>query len=107
MDLRINHILIYFNCNGIPRELKQLALYDLFRMQIYSDANIRMKILQTLAHIKYNEYMLASLPGSSSAASAIGTPLPASTSTINPLIFKTYEKWLLDYRDYRYAELHI
>lgn len=100
-DLRINHILVYFNCNNVPRELKQLALYDIFRMPIYSDVNARFKIVQALAHIKYNEYLLASL---TTAAAPPGAPSPptSSSSSINPLVFKNYEKWLVDYRDYRY-----
>lgn len=105
MDLRVNHILVYFNCNGVSRELKQLALYDLFRTQIYADVNIRMKILQTLANVKYNEYLLASLAGAASNSSSISsasiTSQSSGSTSISPNVFKTYEKWLLDYRDYR------
>lgn len=114
-DLRINHILVYFNCNKLPHELKVLALYDLFRMQVYSDANLRLKILQTVAQIKYNEYLLASLVATNTTSSSPSSPsnsLTANTtititantppsSSINPQVFKSYEKWLSDYRDYR------
>lgn len=86
MDLRINHILIYFNCNNLPIELKVLALYDIFRIQVFSENDIRLKILQTLAQLKYNEYVKA---------------LINSTGEISSEIMKTYEKWQSDYRDYR------
>ena len=91
-ELRLNHILIYLSCNGVGRDVKQLALYDLFRMQVYPDVNIRMKIVQTLAHLKYNEYLLASLTPTTTAAA----------SNQAAAVFKTYEKWLFDYRDFRY-----
>lgn len=100
VDFRINHILVYFNCNGLQRELKILALYDLFRIQIYSDVNIRIKILQTLAHIKYNEFLLSMLAGTVPAL-AQNMSLPAHITAINPMVFKSYEKWLIDYRDFR------
>jgi hypothetical protein len=87
-------------------------------MLIYSDNNLRLKILQTVAQIKYNEYLLASLnppntpttaiiSSSSPSATALNStqsPQVATTATgqgIHSSIFKSYEKWLSDYRDYR------
>lgn len=92
-DLRINHILIYLNANGTSNELKKLALLDIFRIQIFPENDVRLKILQTLAHIKYNEYVLASF-------GTIGTSSSAS-SNLDPNLIKIYEKYLNDYRDYR------
>lgn len=81
-------------------------------MQIFSDNNIRMKILQMVAQIKYNEHLLASLNPvtttgavSSSSSSSSTTPSSATTSntttTTHASLFKVYEKCLADYRDYR------
>ncbi|CAF0707342.1 unnamed protein product [Brachionus calyciflorus] len=91
VDLRINHILIYANANFISNEIKQIALLDLFRMQIFQDNDIRLKILQTLAQIKFNEYVLKS--------STKATSTTTSAPTIS--IMKHYENFLNDYRDYR------
>lgn len=85
----MNHILIYANANIISKELKQIALLDLFRMQIFQDSDVRLKILQTLAQIKYNEYILRPFK----------SPGQASPGTIP--IMKHYENFLNDYRDYR------
>ena len=91
IDLRLNHILSYFSCNSTSRELRVLALYDLFRIQVFSDNLIKLKLMQTLAQIKYNEYVLASLTNVSGS----------TTENSNPEIFKFYEKWQADYRDLR------
>lgn len=81
-DLRIDHILIYFNCNNASEELKRLALYDLFRMQVYSDSNVKLKALQNHAQHKYNLALIDSI------TNATG-------------VQKAYEKMHADYRDYR------
>lgn len=91
IDIRTQHILTYFSCNNVPRELRIIALYDLFRIQISSENNIRLKLLQTYAQIKYNQYLLASLTNVSGA----------TAGTQNPDLFKHYEKWQADYRDFR------
>jgi hypothetical protein len=122
IDLRINHILTFFSANNLSRDLKILALYDIFRIQIFPENNIKLKILQTQAQIKYNEYVLASLQPTPSATSptppSLNIPITAtnpnlntdnatsfasttSTGTINPNTFKNYEKWQNDYRDFR------
>jgi hypothetical protein len=114
MDLRINHILTYFTCNNLSRELKILALLDLFRIQIFPENNIKFKILQTLAHIKYNDYVLASAQSyatspQANASASLNIPItttgqPSSSSTgnsLNPNTIKNYEKWQNDYRDFR------
>lgn len=90
-DIRIQHILTYFSCNNVLREIRIIALYDLFRVQIFPENNIRLKLMQTHAQIKFNEYLLASLTNVSGA----------STGNQNPDLFKHYEKWQADYRDFR------
>ena len=90
VDSRIHHIVTYFSANGLSRDLRVLALLDIFRIQIFSEAEIRIRILQTMAQIKYNEYVKAHASTST-----------ASPSAISPDLIKTYEKWQLDYRDYR------
>ena len=68
--------------------------------------------MQTQAHIKYNEYLLASLQqaaaaansNSSAAVSSAIPVLPSQTQTssqLNPNLIKMYEKWQSDYRDFR------
>ena len=112
IDLRINHILTYFSCNNLSRELKILALLDLFRIQIFPDNNIKFKILQTLAHTKYNDYVLASAQSTSpqaNASTSLNIPIAASvqptasfnSTTLSPNTIKNYEKWQNDYRDFR------
>lgn len=71
----------------ISAELKKIALLDLFRMQIFQDSDVRLKILQTLAQVKFNEYILKPFSGQTS---------PGTIS-----IMKHYENFLNDYRDYR------
>ena len=90
-DIRTQHILTYFSCNNVPRELRCIALYDLFRIQTFSETNTKLKLLQTFAQIKYNEYLLASMTNVSGS----------STGNQNPDVFKHYEKWQADYRDFR------
>lgn len=110
IDLRINHILTYFSCNNLSRELKILALLDLFRIQIFPENNIKFKILQTVAHIKYNDYVLASAQLMTPQVNAstnipVTTTVQASPSSnspnLSPNTIKNYEKWQNDYRDYR------
>lgn len=119
MDLRMNHILIYFNCNNISRDIKILALYDIFRMQVFTENDVKLKILQTLAQVKYNEYLLASATAEqnkqspsvstsntnqfSPAAAVTATPIAVSSqaSTVNSSTMKNYEKSQSDYRDFR------
>ena len=93
-DLRTQHILTYFSCNNVSREIRIIALYDLFRIQTFSENNLKLKLLQTYAQIKYNDYLLASLNHTSSSSSS-------SSSSSNLDLFKQYEKWQADYRDYR------
>ena len=123
MDLRMNHILTYFNCNNISRDIKILALYDIFRMQVFTENDVKLKILQTLAQVKYNEHLLASATAEqnkqspsvstananqfSQAATVTAIPITVSTqsqpqaSTFNPSTMKNYEKSQSDYRDFR------
>ena len=105
IDLRINHILTYFSCNNLSRELKILALLDLFRIQIFPDNNIKFKILQTVAHIKYNDYVVASAQVNSSSnipvTNTVQAPTSSNSSNLSPNTIKNYEKWQNDYRDYR------
>ena len=61
-----------------------MALYDLFRVQLVAENSIKMKLMQTLAQVKYNEYLLASASNASTGA-----------------MFKEYEKLQADYRDFR------
>lgn len=90
-DLRTQHILSYFSCNSVPREIRAIAVYDLFRIQTFSENNMKLKLLQTYAQIKYNELFLTSLSNVSSS----------STGNQTPDLFKHYEKWQADYRDFR------
>ncbi len=85
IDLRTQHILTYFSCNNLPRELRIIALYDLFRIQIFSENSIKLKLIQILAQIKFNDYVLTS----------------ASNNADGSDLYKVYEKWQNDYRDYR------
>jgi hypothetical protein len=82
----------------LNRDTKILALYDLFRMQVLPENNVRLKILQTLAQIKYNEYVLAS--AQLTATNNLSSPTQSDTD-INPNLIKIYEKWQGDYRDFR------
>lgn len=66
----------------------------MFRIQIFPENDLRLKILQTLAQIKYNEYVIASL------TQTVSPGVPQQQQQAVPLI-KTYEKYLNDYRDYR------
>ena len=79
-DLRTNHILTYLSSNNASKEVRELALIDIFRIQIFSDNDIRIKILQALAQIKYNEIVND----------------PSKQEFI-----KQYEKLQGDYRDFR------
>jgi hypothetical protein len=45
----------------VGRETRILALYDLFRIQIFAENNIKLRLMQMLAQIKFNEYVLAAL----------------------------------------------
>lgn len=124
MDLRMNHILTYFNCNNVSRDLKILALYDIFRMQIFPENDVKLKILQTLAQIKYNEYLLATTTAEQNRQSpSVSTNSPSQLNntsasvtipitvlnsqsqtqspTINSSVMKNYEKCQSDYRDFR------
>jgi hypothetical protein len=106
-DKRIYHILVYLCSNGVSRELRKLALYDVFRMQIFNETNVKLKILQTMAQLKYNEYLLASLAdqqqeqqqGKQQEQFENDKNMPNVASMANT--FKSYEKWQTDYRDYR------
>ncbi len=60
-DVRTHHILTYLSCNGVGRETRILALYDLFRIQIFAENNIKLRLMQMLAQIKFNDYVLAAL----------------------------------------------
>ena len=73
----------------MPRELRVIALYDLFRIQIFAENNIRLKLLQSLAQLKFNELIQASNANAQTEAE------------VNPDLYKIYEKWQNDYRDYR------
>jgi TolA-binding protein len=99
-DMRIQHIVTYFGCNNLSRELKIIALYDIFRMLIFSENDIKLKILQTLAQIKYNEYIIDWLSSTSNSSTLLTKESPKTAST-NPELIKIYEKWQADYRDYR------
>jgi hypothetical protein len=79
-DLRTSHILTYFSANNTPKEFREFALIDIFRIQIFSDNDIRIKILQALAQIKYHEIVND----------------PSKQDFI-----KQYEKLQGDYRDFR------
>lgn len=98
-DLRIEHILNYFSCNNVPRRLQILALYDLFRIQIYAENNVKLKLIQILSQIKYNEFVIAAL--SKPTSSRQPSDPVNSNNTITPDMYRTYEKWQNDYRDYR------
>jgi hypothetical protein len=99
-DLRINHILIYFNCNGVSDELKRVALYDLFRMQVFADnSNVKLRILQNLAQVKFNEFLIDSIKTATAAAALSSPSSTTSAEAVSPL--KSYEKAHADYRDYR------
>jgi hypothetical protein len=79
-DLRLIHLLTYFSCNQIQSEFKELALLDLFRQQIFNDADLRIKIIQSAAQLKYMEIV---------------------NDTTKLDSFKIYEKLQNDYKDYR------
>ena len=79
-DLRTNHILSYLSANNAPKESREIAAMDIFRIQIFSDNDIRIKILQAIAQIMYNETFCD--PGKQE-------------------FVKQYEKLQSDYRDYR------
>lgn len=53
-----------------------------------------MRVIQTLAHIKYNEYYLATAGLSISPGNNMNQSQMAS-------VLKSYEKWQADYRDFR------
>jgi len=63
-----------------------IALLDLFRIQIFSENSLRLKLLQILAQIKFNEYILAALD---------------SKPSMDMDMYRSYERWQNDYRDYR------
>ncbi len=90
-DLRTNHMLTYLSCNNVPREIRVIALLDLFRIQIFTENSLRVKLMQILAQIKFNQYILAALdkPSDSLDTSAVSA------------VYRSYEKWQNDYRDYR------
>lgn len=103
-DLRIHHILTYLSCNNVPNEIKVIALYDLFRVQIFAENNIKLKLIQILSQIKFNEYVLASLNNGANAVdqSASSSSTPSSTGAHSMTdLYKIYEKWQNDYRDFR------
>jgi hypothetical protein len=79
-DLRTNHILTYLSSNNASKELREFALIDIFRIQIFSDNDIRIKILQALAQIKYNEII---------------------NDSSKQEFVKQSEKFQSDYRDFR------
>ena len=100
-DKRINHILVYLGCNGVSRDVRKLAVYDVFRMQIFNnEANAQVKIVQTLAQLKYNEYLLASLEHQQHQQQQ-EQQLVNDNMAHMANVFKLYEKWQMDYRDYR------
>jgi hypothetical protein len=97
LDRRINHILVYLNCNSVEQEIKRLALLDLFRIQLQTltDSNssssltliegqnmIKIKLVQTLAALKFNESI-------------------SNLKDQQTVLCKKYEKYLNDYRDFR------
>ena len=92
-DSRTQHILNYFTCNNVPQKLKTLALYDLFRIQIYAENNTKLKLIQILSQIKFNEFVIAALSKPTSSNN--------SNNSITSDLYRTYEKWQNDYRDYR------
>ena len=98
VDPRLDHILVYLGANQLARDIKLLAVYDIFRMNVFNDASLKMKLLQTLAQIKYNDCVLASL--ASSSTSSPQPPTDATTTTTSTTL-KTFERWQTDFRDYR------
>lgn len=79
-DLRLVHILTYFSSNQVQREFKELALLDMYRQQISNDVDLRIKIIQSAAQLKYMEL--------------VNDPSKLDS-------FKIYEKLQNDYKDYR------
>lgn len=70
----------YLSSNNASSEVREFAAIDIFRIQIFPDSDIRIKILQAIAQIKYNEIV-----GNSSKQELI----------------RQYEKFQSDYRDFR------
>lgn len=79
-DIRTIHILTYFSSMNIPKEFREFALIDIFRIQIFSDNNIRLKIMQAMAQTKYYEI---------------------ANNAAKQEFLKQYEKFQNDYRDFR------
>lgn len=93
-DLRTQHILTYLSCNHVPREVRIIALYDLFRIQIFAENNMKLKLVQILSQIKFNECILTALQAEQTTGT--GTEVQQQAS-----LYRTYEKWQNDYRDFR------
>lgn len=94
-DLRTQHILTYLSCNHVVREVRIIALYDLFRIQIFAENNIKLKLVQILSQIKFNECILAALQAEQTAGMSTGEGRQQAS------LYRTYEKWQNDYRDFR------
>ena len=80
VDLRLNSILTYFSCNRVPSEYRVLAVLDIFRIPIQNENDIRIKLIQSQAQLRFLEI--------------INDPK-------NTDFYKNYEKYQNDYKEFR------
>lgn len=79
-DLRLNSMLTYFSCNRLPNEYRVLGTLDIFRIPTQNDNDIRLKLMQAQAQLRYLEII---------------------NDPNNTELYKNYEKYQNDYKEFR------